>query len=322
MQTRIFEGRVTALSSISHNGGDSFGIQSMLRREKFVQPDGTVADVPTISGNGMRGLLRDRGMLHMCRHLGYGVDDVDGAVRGLTLAAFHFLFSGGSLTSTGSKALDIESARKIQALIPLVGVFGGAVGNLILPGRLKCGKLIPICSETVHLLPERFQNANAPTIWDYLQKEMYTRKDDEKNEHLRQVISPATRGLLDSARAAKASKLANEPQEDTGQHQQMMYYVETFAAGTPFYWKVCLDDAADVEYEAFGVALKEFSRLPYIGGKSNIGMGEVAVDFDKWYTIDSRMSAPTTVVGLPLGSLYAQHLADRGCEIRELLGVM
>src|SRR5690606_14632725 len=96
----LFEGIVTAKSSISHNGGESLGIETKLRREKLVQPDGSVEEVPVLSGNGMRGLLRDRGMLHMCRSLGYGEPGEDGVPSGLTLSAFYFLFSGGSLTST------------------------------------------------------------------------------------------------------------------------------------------------------------------------------------------------------------------------------
>ena len=112
MVTYEFRGRMTALSSISHNGGQSFGINQKLRREKFVQPDGTVQEVPVISGNGLRGLLRDRGMLHMVRKLGYGVEDATGQVSGLTQGAFYFLFSGGSLSSTGGKTIDIDRARK------------------------------------------------------------------------------------------------------------------------------------------------------------------------------------------------------------------
>jgi len=162
MQTIIWEGTMTALSSISHNGGQSFGINSKLRREKFVQMDGSVEEIPVISGNGLRGLLRDRGMLHMCRALGYGVNDETGEVRGLSLAAFYFLFSGGALTSTGSRGIDIDEARKVRALIPLVGVFGGAMGNSIMPGKLKCGKAIPICAETIHLLPESFRGDRVP----------------------------------------------------------------------------------------------------------------------------------------------------------------
>ena len=54
MKTYILEGIVTALSSISHNGGEKNGIVTQLRREKFVQPNGKVIEVPVISGNSIR----------------------------------------------------------------------------------------------------------------------------------------------------------------------------------------------------------------------------------------------------------------------------
>lgn len=313
---------MTALASISHNGGQSFGVNSKLRREKLVQPDGSVEDVPTVSGNSLRGVLRDRGMLHMCRALGYGEEDADGRPRGLSLAAFYFLFSGGALTSTGSRGIDIDAARRIRADIPLVGVFGGAMGNQIMPGKLKVGKAIPICAETAHLLPAAFRPAAPASVWDYLQEEMYTRKDDEKDEHKRALIAPSVRGLLDDERRVKALKRdqGDDRQEDVGQHQQMRYFVETFAAGTPFYWKLVLDDVSDLEFEAFVTALVEFSRLPYIGGKSNVGLGEVAITFDNWISIDSRAQlADPQALALPAGAQYAAHLRERGAAICDLL---
>lgn len=324
MQTIIWEGTMTALSSISHNGGQSFGINSKLRREKFVQLDGSVEEIPVLSGNGLRGLLRDRGMLHMCRALGYGVQEATGAVSGLSLAAFYFLFSGGALTSTGSRGIDIDEARKVRSFIPLVGVFGGAMGNSIMPGKLKCGKAIPICAETIHLLPRSFHGERVPpSIWEYLQEEMYTRKDDEKNEHLRQLIAPEARGLIETEQKQAALKKAvGGAEEETGQKQQMRYYVETFAAGTPFYWKICLDDVTDVEFEAFVTTLVEFSKLPYVGGKSNVGLGEIAIHFDNWLAIDSRAHPYGQAIERPLGARYAEHLHERAADIRALLAGM
>ena len=287
-RTYQFETTVTALSSISHNGGDSFGINSKLRREKFVQPDGRADSIPVISGNSIRGLLRDRGMLHMCRMLGYGTDDEKGQVRGLPLKAFHFLFSGGSLTSDGGKILNVEDARRVRELIPLVGIFGGGLGNQILPGKLICGKLIPICSETLHLLPVAFHPPNPTSIWESLQEEMYTRKDDAKNQHLREVIDQKDRLMLEAADAK--TQLTTEIVSETGAKTQMMYYVETFAAGSQFYWRVALRDVTDIEFDAFLTTLAEFARLPFIGGKSNVGMGEVAIKCKDWFELDSRFS--------------------------------
>jgi CRISPR type IV-associated protein Csf2 len=319
METLIYEGTMTALSSIAHNGGQSFGIETKLRRERFVQPDGSVEEVPVISGNGLRGMLRDRGMWHMCRELGYGVDENAGKVLGLSLSAFYFLFSGGSL-SEGSAGIDVDYARKLRDAIPLISIFGGAVGNQILPGKLKVGKAIPICAETNHLLPDQYQNGGH-SIWDYLQAEMYTRKDDERNEKLRTVIDGHSWKQLN---ANQVEPLLSKIQEEKVERspQQMLYYVETFAAGTRFYWKLTLEDVNDIEYDAFMTTLAEFSKSPYVGGKSAVGLGEVAVKFDRWVQIDSRLKTDGTEIARPVGNAYHEHLTHRAGEIRSMLNTV
>lgn len=329
MKTYCLEGTVTALTSISHIG-ESYGINSKLRREKIVQADGTIEEVPIISGNSIRGILRDRGMLHMLKTLGYGVNEEAGEISGLSLAAFYFLFSGGALTSTSSRGINVDEARRWRGLIPLVAIFGGAMGNQIMPGKLKVGKLIPICRETLYILPNYIRiNSDliadlesSKSIWDMCQEESYTRRDDEKNEQLRQLIEPEMRQLLEANAAAKRNAkgtLAEEPEVETGQKQQMRYFVETLAAGTQFFWDLTLDDVSNLEFEAFCVTLAEFGRLPYIGGKSGIGHGKISVKFDNWIEIDSRAKPTGNEIGFALGNLYVNHLKNRGDEIRELL---
>jgi CRISPR type IV-associated protein Csf2 len=317
MRSLFFEGKVKALTSIAHNGGENLGITSKFRREKFITADGTVEEIPVISGNAVRGILRDRGMLQMCRSLGYGTDEKTGEVKGLSLSAFYFLFSGGSLTSAGT-GLNLELARRIQRLIPLSAVFGGAVGGQIMPGKLNCGKMIPICRETVHLLPEKFRPEHPASFWDFLQEEMYVRKDDEKNENLRGMLESvqqkqlaAAGGLFGDALAPAAGK-SDKP-------QQMMYYVETLCAGTEFYWKLELKDVTDIEFEAFLSALVAFSKSPRVGGKHNVGLGEIAIQFDSWLEIDSRVVGNGKEVSVPIGTKYAKHLQKEADNIRELL---
>lgn len=312
METLELSGTVTALSSIAHSGGESLGITTKLRREKFVQPDGRVEEVPLISGNGMRGMLRDRGMLHFCRALGYGINEQTGEVAGLSLPAFYFLFSGGSLTAEGSKAIDLEAMRSLRQLIPLVGIFGGALGKQILSGKVSIGKLIPICAETAHVLPEAYRATATGSIWSCLQEEFYTRKDDEKNEHLRGLIDAPARGLLPGLTQALGPIKEGGP-------QQMMYYVETFATGTRFYWRIVLEDATPLEREAFLTCLVEFSKKPTIGGKAAVGLGQVAVHFDGWRAIDSRVTTGTAV-DATVGSLYRTHLDRHRDEMRSRLG--
>ncbi len=323
MRTLILEGVMTALSSISHIG-DTHGINAKLRREKIVQVDGSIEEVPVISGNSLRGILRDRGMLHMLRCLGYGVNEETGEVRGLSLAAFYFLFSGGALESAGGqRGLDIDEARKWRETIPLVSLFGGAMGNQIMPGKLKVEKALPICRETAHLIPPRFLGGKAQeSIWEMTQEESYTRRDDEKNEPLRQLLTPETRLLLEEKAAGKREKAKSGDNQDVdiGQHQQMRYFVETLAAGTQLFWGLTLDDVSDLELEAACACLSEFSRLPYIGGKSGVGHGKVAIHFDQWLSIDTRVEPRGQALAAPMGSLYAAYLVEHGERIREVLG--
>lgn len=319
VKTLVFEGRVTALTSISHIGR-TYGTHSKLRREKIVQPDGTVEEVPIISGNSMRGILRDRGMLHMLKALGYGVNEETGEVRGLSLAAFYFLLSGGSLTSDASRGLNIKEARRWRDLIPLVSLFGGAMGNQIMPGKVKIGKMIPICAETVHLLPERFSEPEPESIWGMLQEESYTRSDDEKNEKLRQLIKPDVRKLLEDKAADEQEKRGTRQDiRGSGQKQQMRYHVETIAAGTEMFWDITLDDVSDLEFEAFCAALASFARFPYVGGKSGVGHGKVSVEFDDWTEINPRLAPQGKEISFKLGTLYQAHLEEHAEEIRELL---
>jgi CRISPR type IV-associated protein Csf2 len=324
MHSYIFEGVVTALSSISHIG-ETRGVNAKLRRERIVQPDGTVEEIPVISGNALRGLLRDRGMLHMLRALGYGVNEETGEVQGIPLPAFYFLFSGGTLTRESGRGLDIDEARRWRQIVPLVGVFGGAMGNQILPGRLKVDKLLPVCTETAHLLPERITASGS--IWDYCQMEAYTRKDDEKDDRLRPLLAGAGRTVTSPQATVipdhTPARLTEEEREDvvleTGQKQQMRYYVETLAAGTRFFWSLILDDVSPLEFEAFCTTLLEFSRYPYIGGKSSIGHGKVAISFDKWIELNPRLAPDGNEIGFGLGDLYQRHLHEHGEEIRRLI---
>ncbi len=321
MHTYVFEGIMTALTSISHIG-ETMGVNAKLRREKIVQPDGSVEEVPVISGNAIRGILRDRGMLHMLRHLGYGVDEQSGEVKGLSLAAFYFLFSGGALTKAGGAAgLDVDEARKWRELIPLVAIFGGAMGNQIMPGKLKVGKAIPICAETRHILPERFVGAEPQSVWDVLQEEAYTRRDDEKNENLRPLIAPEVRGLLEASAADKRKKASagDDVAGETGQKQQMRYYVETLAAGTRLFWDLTLDDVTPLEFDAICITLSEFAKYPHLGGKSNVGHGKVSIQFDEWLEINPRLAPAGKAVDVALGTHYMAHLKAHAEEMRSLI---
>lgn len=185
MKTYILEGIVTALSSICHNGGEKNGVVTQLRREKFIQPNGRVVEVPVISGNSVRGKMRDISAVEILTKSPGVKVKVDGD-------SFNLLFSGGSLESTGEAGINIEKVRQLRADIPMLSVLGCSVGNIILPGKLDMGKMIPIAKETLHLIPARYHgDGEIKSVWDYCQVEMNTRKDDRKDENLREFLNEA-----------------------------------------------------------------------------------------------------------------------------------
>lgn len=298
------------LSSLSHQEGVE-GTTSILRRERIVGPDGMVADVPVVSGNAWRGQLRDATMRALVRALGDPP---------LSLAAFHFLFSGGSLTATGPY-VDIGYARELRATIPAVAVFGGAVGNHILRGKLKVGKLYPVCQESLHLLHDSAipDGYTPPSIWEIIQEESYTRTDDEKREDLRALIDPMQRLVLEADQAARREKGKTGTTDLAPRDsQQMRYHVETLAAGTVLSADLVLEDYSEVEFGALASGLLEWSRDPSIGGKRATGHGRVEARFADWQTVTSHVAGD----GLARSSddAYSTQVAGQREAIIDLLG--
>ncbi len=262
MKTYIFEGLCTALSSISHNGGERNGTIVQLRREKFVQKNGAVAEIPVVSGNSIRGKLRDLSAINILTRS-------DGTKSQVDADTFNLLFSGGSLESVGKKNLDIEKVRQLRKKIPALSVLGCSIGNVILPGKVDIGKMLPICQETLSYIPEKFHFDDIKTIWEYCQVEMNTRRDDTKDENKLEFI----------ADVAKTEDLKGS---------QMMYHTETLVAGTKFYWRVCLRDTTDVETGVFLSLIQQWaSQASQVGGNGRVGHGRLKVELKETFVVDS-----------------------------------
>jgi CRISPR/Cas system CSM-associated protein Csm3 (group 7 of RAMP superfamily) len=265
MKTFILEGIVTAVTSICHNGGERNGVVTQLRREKFVQKNGRAIEIPVVSGNSIRGKLRDIAAMEI-------LTKEDGEKVKVDADSFNLLFSGGSLESTGGSGIDTEKVRKMREDMPMLSVLGCSVGNVILPGKVDIGKLIPICKETEHLIPEKFHGADPlKSIWEYCQVEMNTRTDDAKNENYRHYMT-------------------NEAKDGEKIKSQMMYHTETIAAGTRFYWKVCLRDTTDVETGAFIKTLQSWAEMAsQVGGNGRVGHGAIKLQIAETKVIDSEL---------------------------------
>lgn len=233
-----WSGVVTAESSIAH-GAETLGTVTYLRRERFLMPDGSTEQIPVISGNALRGLLRDTAADVWWKAVGEPK---------LTLAVMHALWSGGSLAKVSGSPLTGSRLAEVKNVCPVVGVFGTAGGGRIIGGALQVGKLIPICVETAHLLPAHLREEVMPTIWDLTQIEYYSRIPNDLN---------------DPADEEDASRLAR-------------FGVETFIAGTRFYFWMSLTWPTPIEESFFAEVLDVFLRAPRVGGMARAGHGALS----------------------------------------------
>lgn len=298
-----FEGIARALSAISHLGDSTGGTISVFRREKMLV-GGTVMELPVLSGNAFRGLLRDRGMLFMLREMGSPT---------LSPPAFHFLTSGGALTKDAGRGLDIGQARELRRLIPLVGVFGGACGRQILEGKLQVGKWYPVCRETLEYLPQRYREMPEArnSIYDMTDLHSFTRTDDAKSERWQQFLPAPQRALLEAPKT-RTAKDGTEIAEKPGVAQQMRYSQEVLIAGTRFYTWITLQDVTPLEKAAFASALYEWSRNPFVGGQSRHGLGLVDLNLEGWVEVTpSARFHDGEKVDVSPSDEYVEHLHEQ-----------
>lgn len=242
LPTITWSGTLTATSSIAH-AGETRGIIAMLRREQIIQPDSSIAQVPIISGNSVRGRLR-----RIAEELLRDALQYEGQ---LTISAAHALRAGGSLTKVG-EPLSGSRLAHIRTYLPLIGVFGAAAGGRVIDGCLNVGKLVPLVTETDHLTGHH----STLSAFGIVQLEKYTRLDESSSHNF-----PATTD--DSAGVTET---------------QMLYEVEAFRPGTVFTTQINLLRPTEIEAAFFTAVLDQYLARPRLGGHLATGMGQAKAD--------------------------------------------
>lgn len=196
--------------------------------------------VPVITGNSIRGQLRDS----MAAHL---LDLLDVKVSKDT---FNVLFSGGNIN--GAMKDDVEKAKKVRECFPLISLMGGGLGDMIMAGKLICSFAYPVCQET-----EQITGVESDISWHSLIDEMeFTRMDDGKDDRLS--------GYMIDAGEEKTAKAST----------QMRFSVQYMAAGTEFVQDfIFLDGITDLELGAFYAGLHKWFTVPKLGGMAAKGFG-------------------------------------------------
>ncbi len=281
----IISGVYELLSGLSHIGETS-GIDSYLNTQQIIK-DGTVEEIFVYSGNAVRGALRDAAATFL-------LTDGD-TEKKVNNDLFQLLFSGGNIS--GEQKTDIGKFIKIREDIPMVSVFGGGIGSSILSGKICVSDGYPICEETINILPKEYEE-ECTLSWKKLTGERsYTRQDDSKNVLKNKFMS---------------IQKEEEKKEKGEASIQMRYTVETLSAGARIWQMIQINDLTSIELGCLVSAIYEMSKLPYLGGKKNIGMGRYLLNYkyqdEDFVTVEKDGNIILSRLSESVLSAYKEHI--------------
>jgi hypothetical protein len=139
---------------LAHGGDIKAGNATLFRRIKCRATNGAILYLPYYSGNSVRGIVRDLLADHFCERLSIGIDTPP-----LSLWMFYAIYSGGALEEKSGarkalrKSLGDNGAirgpgiRAFREHLPALSLLGCALGNRVLPGRVRFADLRPRCLE-------------------------------------------------------------------------------------------------------------------------------------------------------------------------------
>lgn len=239
--------------------------------------------VPVITGNSVRGQLRDSMALHL---LGAMSEDSLLGVK-VSKDTFNILFSGGNINGTMKD--DVEKAKRIRKHFPLVSLMGGGLGDMIMAGKLICSFAYPVCAETASIT-----GIESGISWHNLIDEMeFTRTDDGKNDQLFLYMEDAA-----EEKTAKAST-------------QMRYSVQYMAAGTELVQDfIFLDGVTNLEKGAFYAGMMQWFKVPRLGGMAAKGFGLFDADLDGLAVTNGKIEATQKTADLI--SAYEEFIHTEG----------
>lgn len=249
-------GTFTLRSPLSHIG-ESVSTTSYLVQDPIVQPDGTVSEVFSYSGNAWRGQIRDM----MARRV------AEAAGNRLPLDSFHLLFGGGRLDSQ-EKTVDLDGARAIRATLPMVALLGGGIGTQLLAGKLRVFNSYPVCREAIPVLPSYLhEKANRIRYGMLTFEKEFSRRDDTRTRDGDDWLA----GVPADEKPKKAGKT---------HEQQLRMGSELVAPGTVLYTEIHANHVSRVELGCLVRAISDFSMSPFIGGQANRGHGLATLAYD------------------------------------------
>lgn len=280
---------------ICHGGLESFGNIQMFRRLPFVQEDGNICEVPVISGNAMRArVFRKEAALKFLKE----INSQSGEPK--TSKKFvRFLASGGSFEERVGEKVDIDKAKNIKDKIPMVGLLGGAIGGVTIPGIMQVGFCIPIVKETLTFIPDWAKSHHVGlSSREIIETIGYTRKSEDNNQAFLSLTKEQNNDVLDS--------------------DQMIYHIQTMKAGVPLFWRFSLQNPTSIEYDLCMLLLQNFKKNPVVGGVNRVGHGMLSFVEEKFETV-SWDGENVTHEQSNVGELYNKFLSSNIGDLSEFV---
>ena len=240
---------------------ESVSNYSSFNQIKIFDENNNLIEIPIITANSVRGALRNAGAEYLLTLLDKKVNK----------NIFHLLFSGGAISS--SIINDVDKAIEIRKKHPLVSLFGGAVSDMMMSGKINIGNLYPVVRETKNIT-----NIKSEVSYKTLLSDMQAiKKDDAKDEKLNKKYI--------NEESVFDSKL------------QMIYETEYLTVGTKLFQEIILkENCNELEIGAFVASLWNWLKNDAtLGGKSNVGFGKFEATFDfeffgKLYYFDNKVA--------------------------------
>jgi CRISPR/Cas system CSM-associated protein Csm3 (group 7 of RAMP superfamily) len=206
------------------------------------------ADVPYISGNAIRGKMRRLAMLDFCNRIGITNDVIKNDGTQIPVMMYHRLFTGGHITESTAYE-NVEQREEYLRMLPMLAVFGSAIGTMTIQGKLI------VSDADLHCLEN---GTGDESYYRYMDIEFGTRLDSEKTE-------------TDVAIKQGAKETPTT---------QMIYHHEVVIPNSVFSCGFALRfTESPVVVSAFYHALQLLRDNAFLGGKSATGHGEVAFEY-------------------------------------------
>lgn len=325
-----------ALDPVHHGGDGTQGNKEPIRTQTIADPEtGQPVDVPFISGNSVKHMIRKYGALFALQAA--GLDDGQ-----WTKAQRDLLLSGGTFSSGGS-SVKLDAARKLERAFPILAVCGYAAGNYGAESKLDVDHWHLVCEENQWRLHDRIARladedstdgnrvagalkARAP---QYKDVDFGTRHEPGSSEAMKMLTDDEQKRIADQ-RAGRQG----DDHPDKNDSLQMIYDYEVLVPGTQFFSCIHFRNLSELERAAFTGALHHAcqdttadDRQVYrIGGKSSVGLGRVAV---RWFgSIREDIRPPEHVDDDSLVAFgeddsqmqrYVEHLREHESDIREAM---